>query len=106
MFADQYGCDSTVTLHLQLNVGIEEYVLNDQIIVYPNPTTGAVQVQSSAPKVQRIEVYDAYGKMLFTVNANDSKVTLNLSGLAAGTYFLRIATEKGSVTKRIIRLDN
>ena len=106
LFSDQYGCDSIVTLHLQVNVGIEEYVLNDQIIVYPNPTTGTLQVQSSAPKVQRVEVYDAYGKMLLTVNANDSKVALNLSGHAAGTYFLRIATDKGTVTKRIIRLDN
>ena len=91
---------ATITL---TTVGINDYELNN-VVVYPNPTTGMIQIQNSESRIQNVEVYDAYGKLLNVVNVNDNTAALDLSGYAAGTYFVKIMTENGMVTKRIVRL--
>ena len=50
-----------------------------------------------------MEVYDAYGKMLNAVSVNGNTTAIDLSGYAAGTYFVKIVTENGVVTKRVVK---
>jgi uncharacterized membrane protein len=95
-----YGEEKTFTT---LQVGINDYDLNN-VVVYPNPTKGMVQIQNSESRIQNVEVYDAYGKMLNVVNVNDNSATVNMSGYAAGTYFVKIMTENGMVTKRVVKM--
>ena len=90
---------ATITL---TTVGINDYELNN-VVVYPNPTTGMIQIQNSESRIQNVEVYDAYGKLLNVVNVNDNTAALDLSGYAAGTYFVKIVTENGVVTKRVVK---
>ena len=90
---------ATITL---TTVGINDYELNN-VVVYPNPTNGMVQIQHSEFLIQNVEVYDAYGKMLNVVNVNDNSATIDLSDYASGTYFVKIVTENGVVTKRVVK---
>ena len=90
---------ATITL---TTVGINDYELNS-VVVYPNPTNGMVQIQNSESRIQDVEVYDAYGKVLNVVTVNDNVTALDLSGYAAGTYFVKIVTENGVVTKRVVK---
>ena len=39
-----HGCDSVVTLHLTIMVGVEDFVMENDLRVYPNPTTGVEKV--------------------------------------------------------------
>ena len=82
-------------------VGIEDYELNN-VVVYPNPTNGKVQVQCT-DNIEGVEVYDAYGKMLHTAIVNSNVADLDMSGYAAGTYFVRVMTDRGVVTKRVMK---
>ena len=90
---------ATITL---TTVGINDYELNS-VTVFPNPTTGMIQIQNSESRIQDVEVYDAYGKLLNVVSVNDNATALDLSGYAAGTYFVKIMTENGVVTKRVVK---
>ena len=90
---------ATITL---TTVGINDYELNN-VVVYPNPTTGMIQIQNPESRIQDVEVYDAYGKMLNAVTVNDHATSLDLSGYASGTYFVKIVTENGVVTKRVVK---
>ena len=90
---------ATITL---TTVGINDYELNN-VVVYPNPTTGMIQIQNSESRIENVEVYDAYGKMLNAVTVNDNATSLDLSGYASGTYFVKIMTENGVVTKRVVK---
>ena len=83
------------------NVGIEDYDAA-AISVFPNPTTGMVQVSSSKFQVSGVDVYDVYGKLLKTDAMMDNS-TVDMSGYAAGVYFLRVSTENGVVTKRVVK---
>ncbi len=94
-----YGEEMTFTTE---PVGINAYELNN-VVVYPNPTTGLVQIKNEEWRMENVEVYDAYGKLLNRTSVNDHTASLDLGGYATGTYFVRITTEKGVVTKRVVK---
>ena len=86
------------------------------IVVYPNPTKDVVNVQCTMNNVQcsSIEVVDIYGKIITTVGTRfiasadspasaQSPIQINVSGLAAGMYFVRVTTDRGVVTKAFVK---
>jgi len=85
------------------NVGVNDYDLNNNVTVYPNPTNGEFRIQNAEFRIEKVEVYDVYGKMLNLVEVNDNQVMMNASSYAAGMYFVRVYTEAGMVTKRIVK---
>ena len=52
---------------------------------------------------QSVEVYDVFGKLIRTVNADGGLTRVNVSDLAPGMYFVRVATDKGAVTKQFVK---
>ena len=101
-FEDSYGCDSVVTLHLTLRVGVEDYD-GYAVSLYPNPTTGVTYVEVSGDEMERLEVYDSYGKLLQTRNVSGNVAQIELSAYAKGVYHVRVTTTKGVVTKRVVK---
>ena len=90
------------------NVGIEEHLLNS-ISLYPNPANDVINVQCTMNNVQLegIEIIDVYGKVVRTVvganNYSPMPIRINVHGLASGMYFVRVATDEGTVTKTFIK---
>ena len=72
-------------------------------VVYPNPTKDVINVQGSNVNAQcsGIEVVDVYGKVVRTVDQIPAQI--NVSGLAAGMYFVRVTTDNGVVTKPFVK---
>ena len=91
----------------EVTVGIAETALSDQIIVYPNPTNGMINVQCLMINVQNIEIFDVMGKTVtvetWHAASLQPKTTLDLSTLPSGVYFIRIQTENGTITKKVIK---
>ncbi|MBO7587666.1 MAG: fibronectin type III domain-containing protein [Bacteroidales bacterium] len=83
--------------------GINEYTIDNTVTVFPNPTTGSIQIQCTGSTLETVSLYDVYGKLLQTMNADSPTASLNLSSYTAGTYFIRIVTENGMVTKRVVK---
>jgi Leucine-rich repeat (LRR) protein len=106
------GCISEKSniVTVTLGVGIES-ITNYQlpIMVYPNPTTGQLTIDASTGSVtnwtlSEVEVFDVYGRNLLSLMSPMSQeTTLNISHLPNGFYFLKITTEKGVITKKVIK---
>jgi len=79
--------------------------IDNSIVVYPNPTTGELNIQSSGFKVQSVEVYDVYGRKLSSHHliTSSSYHKINISYLQSGIYFVKISTEKGEVVKKVVK---
>ncbi|MBR4787574.1 MAG: fibronectin type III domain-containing protein [Bacteroidales bacterium] len=73
------------------------------ISLYPNPNNGQFTVNSEQGTVNRVQIYDVYGKLLKTVEVNGNMAELDVRELTAGMYFVRINTEKGVVTKSFVK---
>jgi hypothetical protein len=103
-----HGCDSVVTMHLTITVGINDHDGFD-FTVYPNPTTGVVNVQitNHNSPITEFYVYDAFGKLIRMVDgvgANNysplQTAQIDLSGLANGVYFVKGIVEGNVVAVR------
>ena len=118
-----HGCDSIVTLHLTITVGIDEHNLSASMTVYPNPTTGVVNVECTMDDVEmgavEFQLFDAFGRLLRTTDGvganNDSPLRTNghgssaqtqidLSHYAAGVYFIKaVANEKVVAVRKVMK---
>ena len=96
--------DWTTAVTATTLTGINNYLLNS-ISLYPNPANDVINVQCTMNNVQieSIEVFDVYGKLINTVNMTPETTTINVSGLAAGMYFVRVTTEQGTATKSFVK---
>jgi hypothetical protein len=88
------------TTHVD-TVGIAMRLLERYVGLQPNPATERVQVLSSFG-LQRIEVYNATGVKVGERKAAGYSATLDVSALPAGPYLVRIATPRGTVTKKLV----
>ena len=79
------------------NVGIEA-INTAPLTVYPNPTYGQISVTGITPGAT-IRLYTALGSLVATYKADDEKMSLDLSPLAAGMYFINVDGQ----TLRVIR---
>lgn len=95
-----HGCDSVVTLHLTITVGIDDHDLAGSVKVFPNPANAMLNVQCSmGDEAATIELLDVTGKLLRTISATGETTSINVSDLADGMYFVRVTTDEGVVTK-------
>ncbi|MFK5983202.1 MAG: choice-of-anchor B family protein [Flavobacteriaceae bacterium] len=80
-----------------------ENVLNT-IIVYPNPTQDIINIDSPQSLIKSIDIYDLSGrKILSKLNVNKNSLELNFSSFKTTIYFVKIQTEFGTITKRVIK---
>ena len=82
---------------------IQEAILESKIAVYPNPSSGQVWINVHDLMIEKIDIFDVSGKKIASQQGNNEKI-IPLSILNAGTYFLRIQTDRGIVIKKVVQL--
>jgi hypothetical protein len=95
-----------------LDVGInrqtldtQDFDLNNQIKVYPNPAKDFVNINISdyANDVTEIKIYNIQGQIVRSIKVqNETIVQIPLDNLTSGFYFAQIYSTKGVSTKKII----
>jgi len=82
------------------NMSIGDILLNNQVILYPNPSSRWVTIQLNED-IQFIkgEVYNMLGQKVMDVNQS----TFLITNLAASTYFIKIHTTQGTAVKTFIK---
>ena len=71
-----------------------------EVSVYPNPATNFVQISSD--QIQRVEIYNMMGQLVFEQNYNDSHVVIPTTSMAPGTYAVKVTATSGTTTKQVI----
>ena len=102
-----HGCDSVVTLHLTITVGIDNHDGFD-FKVYPNPTSNIVNVECTMNNVKfgdmELQLVDAYGRLLDVVGANNHSplqtAQIDLSRYADGVYFVKVVADDKTIAVR------
>jgi hypothetical protein len=77
------------------------------IRIYPNPTTGELRIEvinGACPIVENVEIFDVYGNIIKSKIVNlKSEIAMDISALQAGLYFVKITTENGTLTKKVVK---
>jgi uncharacterized repeat protein (TIGR01451 family) len=79
-----------------------DFVKDHKVAVYPNPAKDKVSVKADS-NIQSVQLYDLQGRILQTSIEGKKETTLDLSAQQTGVYFIRVTTEKGSATQKIIK---
>ena len=86
--------------------GVNEISLNEYINIYPNPTTGMIQIECNIPGGEyEMRMTDVLGQEMFSekihVSGNYSR-TMNMYNYSSGVYILSIIGENSITQKKII----
>ena len=103
------------------NVGIIETDDFPYLQIFPNPTKGELVIENIPSwrgqgveelGIEKIEIFDVLGIMFqsfeFNVKSAETKnqkheTIINISHLPSGIYFIKITTEEGVITKKIVK---
>ena len=80
---------------------VEERKEESGVDVYPNPTSGELRITNYELRIKDVEVFDVYGRKQKAEGRRQN--VIDLSDLSVGIYFMRITTDKGVTTKKIIK---
>jgi hypothetical protein len=98
----QYN-DRFVVVFQDRSLGSQQ-VLASSIAMYPNPANDLVTIASPTAAITLVEIRDIRGRLIQTQAVSGHRVAaLNVASLDSAIYLVTIATDKGSITTRLIK---
>lgn len=92
------GAVTTQDVQLVSTTGIKENS-NTSVSIYPNPTKDKFQVLGLKSKVEKVEIYNIIGEIIFNLTIQQSNnLTIDLSNQPNGVYLLKMTDEQGSIS--------
>ena len=83
-------------------LGVEEYTVNGvTTTIYPNPASDMITVQSTKT-INDIQVINNIGQVVFSTKVSGEQTTINTSNLSSGMYIVRVSTDAGSKSIKVI----
>jgi hypothetical protein len=80
---------------------VKEILASRELPVYPIPTVGPLTVDADNARIRSIEVLSVLGNVVLRPTVSNNSI--DISSLVNGSYVLRITTDEGISTKRIIK---
>jgi len=74
---------------------------NDGITIFPNPAQQIVNIKSQI-SINQISILNNLGQMVFSGDFESNSVRVNTSGFNKGIYFIRIETEMGVISEKLV----
>jgi hypothetical protein len=94
---------------ITLSTGIEEHLLSNNINLYPNPANDKIHCVVNTDKAGtcKISLHDVTGRLVKEVaqEKNNSllDVTMDVSDIASGLYFVRFEMPEGIAEKKFVK---
>lgn len=101
-FVEVPACVSTSASITFSTLGINSFenAINN-IVVYPNPTSGKVTISLENEKIDKIEIIDLVGKLVAVKNTPSSQI--DLSEMEHGIYLFNIHSGTKVIQKKVIK---
>lgn len=86
------------------DVGIEEHLARKSYLLYPNPTTGKLFIESRKTEtIKQISIFNVQGQQVLIHHPEAGILqTIDLSSLDTGLYFVEIRTDKDISLEKIL----
>ncbi|MFH0893911.1 MAG: lamin tail domain-containing protein [Bacteroidota bacterium] len=75
-------------------VGVNENSFVSNLHIYPNPTTGMLNIENFE-NGGLLTMYDLFGRLLLSQSIDKSSLQINISGFANGFYIVKLITSNG-----------
>jgi len=75
----------------QQTTGIATVTNENEIKLYPNPVSDNLIIRFDNKTNDKVLIYDVLGKIVISQETDSNEITVNLTGLSKGFYYLRVA---------------
>lgn len=82
-------------------LAVDEQILDNSMLIYPNPVTEILHIETKQHQISRIDIYSVLGNKIKEVDTNFDAIVL--PDLPHGVYFIRIHFEEGWLVKTILK---
>ena len=98
----QFGGEEDKGFGTPAAVGVNENALTNGLSIFPNPTTGLVNLQFSENTQATVDVFNVLGErvMTSTFNTNGTR-TMDLGALNNGVYYMNVVAGDLTATRKI-----
>jgi hypothetical protein len=95
---------NTATTEFVETLGNEDFNTNNTISLYPNPANSLLNIKSDF-EIQRIMVYDIYGKLILEKNYKEisDEVQINIESYTSGLYLLEVQSNSYKKVLKFIK---
>ncbi len=90
-----------VPVSVAVFVGINENGEHGYVTMYPNPATTSVKLEANS-NINDVQVYNAVGQLVYSTVINNKTATVDVSSLQNGVYFVKINSELGTTTQKLV----
>lgn len=80
------------------HVGVEESLVGN-VSIYPNPAKDSFTIE--AENIQYVMVYNTVGQMVYSQTCEGNSAVVNLSGVDAGLYMVKVVTANGESIEKV-----
>ena len=94
----QNDCQSD-PLDIMVDVTSTDENLAENVALYPNPTSGKVNIKAEAMK--KVEVYNVTGQAVMRQDVDNDEFMLDMSAFENGMYLVNIITDNGNIVKTL-----
>jgi hypothetical protein len=82
-------------------VGTPETAEEVEYSIYPNPVTDQLNITSENEMIQ-VDIFNQLGQKVFSQVLKNNFFNLNTTGYNSGVYYVRITTENGIATEKVM----
>ena len=83
-------------------LGTDKFTEDNSVSVYPNPAGDFLKVQAKE-LIKSIELFDVQGRIVHTSIVESKEITMNLNRYSKGIYYLRVHTDGGIKSEKLIK---
>jgi hypothetical protein len=101
---DNFGSGFNIDdLKISLPVASAEDFNSNVFNLYPNPANDVLNINSELEEIKLLSIADLNGRIVKSLEVNQTSSQINVSDLASGTYFVTITSEEGNTVKKFIK---
>ncbi len=91
---------TNTTYNINTSVGLKELV--NEFSLAPNPAHDKIHIECTE-RMRSVQILDLSGKRIQRIEIDEKQLTLPLTHLTSGVYFISVETDKGITTKKFIK---
>jgi hypothetical protein len=98
-------CTFPIVVSVKEKTIVSAAATKNEFTIYPNPTSGLFRIKANTNEaVQSVMVYNSVGELVWQQAkvSTANEVEIDLQAQPTGIYFVRIATENGYVSQRLL----
>lgn len=99
------GINGTMLKNTSLGNGFEQFSLNDDISVYPDPAQNSLMLNISDNDMidYDISIFNMQGQLLYSQTISQALTVIDITSLARGVYYIRVENKDSVGVKKFVK---